>query len=217
VSKKHLLSALAGALTAGVLAGGIAWGAIGEGGVIQGCYDSGGNLKVVAAPPCPKGYTPLQWNQQGPKGDPGPKGATGDPGAKGLPGDDGAPGPQGLSGQDGVQGPPGPQGPAGGSATIFSGHGVMPDTCSGSIGQDGTCSGGQWYREIVFPSPFTSTPHVMVMPELIQEFGGGSFALNCQVEVHPANITTTGFRLFANCNTSVVHPLRAAGWLAVGN
>ena len=38
-------------------------GGIGGGGVIQGCYDSGGNVKVVAALPCPKGYTALQWNQ----------------------------------------------------------------------------------------------------------------------------------------------------------
>jgi hypothetical protein len=38
----------------------------GANGVIQGCYDSGGNLKVVASLPCPKGYTALQWSQQGP-------------------------------------------------------------------------------------------------------------------------------------------------------
>ena len=68
MSKGHLLSAAAGALVAGVLAGGIASGAVGDGGVIQGCYDSGGNLKVVPALPCPKGYTGLPWNQQGPKG-----------------------------------------------------------------------------------------------------------------------------------------------------
>src|SRR6476659_6031959 len=45
-----------------------------ESGVILACYDSGGNVKIVGAFPCPKGYTPLQWNQQGPKGDPGPQG-----------------------------------------------------------------------------------------------------------------------------------------------
>jgi hypothetical protein len=72
-----LLAALAGALVTGALAGGIAWAAIGDGGVIQGCYDSGGNVKVVAALPCPKGYTPFQWNQQGPKGDPGQQGPPG--------------------------------------------------------------------------------------------------------------------------------------------
>jgi hypothetical protein len=57
-----------------MLAGGLAWGAIGDGGVIQGCYDSGGNVKVVSALPCPKGYTPFRWNQEGPQGPPGPSG-----------------------------------------------------------------------------------------------------------------------------------------------
>jgi hypothetical protein len=84
--KRELIAAAVGAVTATVLAGGIAWGAIGDGGVIQGCYDAGGNLKVVSALPCPKGYTSLPWNQQGPKGEPGPKG---DPGSKGDPGDKG--------------------------------------------------------------------------------------------------------------------------------
>jgi hypothetical protein len=70
------------------VAGGFAWAAIpGEGGMIQGCYDSGGNVKVVAALPCPKGYTPLAWNQTGA---PGPQGIQG---PKGDQGDDGRPGP----------------------------------------------------------------------------------------------------------------------------
>ena len=56
---------LAGALMAVV--GGVAWAAIpGPGGVIQGCYDGGGNLKVVEQLPCPKGFKPLAWNQAGP-------------------------------------------------------------------------------------------------------------------------------------------------------
>ncbi len=58
-------------------------GGIGGGGVIQGCYDSGGNVKVVAALPCPKGYTALQWNQTGPTGGTGPTGASGATGATG--------------------------------------------------------------------------------------------------------------------------------------
>ncbi len=56
---------LAGALLAVV--GGVAWAAIpGPGGVIQGCYDGGGNLKVVEQLPCPKGSKPIAWNQTGP-------------------------------------------------------------------------------------------------------------------------------------------------------
>src|SRR5206468_1161609 len=44
---------------------------------------SGGNLKVVAALPCPKGYTSLPWNQQGPKGQDGLNGTTGTNGTDG--------------------------------------------------------------------------------------------------------------------------------------
>jgi len=75
-------------------------------GVIQGCYDSGGNLKVVPSLPCPKGYTALQWNQQGPQG---PQGAAGPQGPQGPAG------PQGLQGAAGPQGPAGPAGAAGAS------------------------------------------------------------------------------------------------------
>ena len=55
-----------------VALGGAAWAttAIGDD-VIQGCYDSGGNLKVVDTLPCPKGWKPLSWNKQGPQGEPG--------------------------------------------------------------------------------------------------------------------------------------------------
>lgn len=52
-------------------------------GVIHGCYDSGGNLKVIDAPTtpsCPKGYTPVNWNNTGSPGPQGPKGDKGDPG-----------------------------------------------------------------------------------------------------------------------------------------
>jgi hypothetical protein len=60
---------LAGALLAVV--GGVAWAAIpGPGGVIQGCYDAGGNLKVVEQLPCPKGNKPIAWNQTGPQAAP---------------------------------------------------------------------------------------------------------------------------------------------------
>ena len=90
-----------------MLAGGVAWAAIPEGGVIQGCYDSGGNLKLVAALPCPKGYTPLAWNQQGLQGPHVPQG---------IPGTNGTNGANGQDGQDGAQGPPGPPGPTGGLA-----------------------------------------------------------------------------------------------------
>ena len=75
---RRKLALVSGLVAVGSVAVGVAYAAIpGAGGVIQGCYDSGGNLKVVSALPCPKSYTPLQWNQQGVKGDTGATGATG--------------------------------------------------------------------------------------------------------------------------------------------
>lgn len=50
--------------------------------VINACVDSGGNLKVLT--PCPKGYTPLSWNIQGPQGPQGPQGVPGPQGAPGV-------------------------------------------------------------------------------------------------------------------------------------
>ena len=57
--------------------GGAAFAAISDSsGVIHGYYDSGGNLKVVSQT-CAKGFTPLDWNQAGPKGDTGAQGPAG--------------------------------------------------------------------------------------------------------------------------------------------
>jgi hypothetical protein len=85
MKNQTLLTAVISALAASAIAGGIAWAAIpGDGGVIQGCYDSGGNLKVVGALPCPKGYSALSWNQQGVQGIPGPQGPAGPEGPPGV-------------------------------------------------------------------------------------------------------------------------------------
>ena len=66
-------------------------------GVIHGCYDGGGNLKVIdaSASGCPKGWTSLNWSQTGPQG---PQGDTGPQGPPGLQGNPGPAGPPGLSG-----------------------------------------------------------------------------------------------------------------------
>ncbi len=80
-----LIGAVFGALATALL-GGIAWAAIPTtpGGVIQGCYDSGGNVKVVeTGQPCPPKYTPFQWNQQGIQGVPGKDGTNGTNGTNG--------------------------------------------------------------------------------------------------------------------------------------
>ena len=68
-SRRRPLLAAGVVCVLGVVGVGYAFGAIpGAGGVIQGCYDSGGNLKVVNALPCPKNSTSLSWNQTGPTG-----------------------------------------------------------------------------------------------------------------------------------------------------
>ena len=114
MSKRAKLAAASAVVTAFAMAG-VAFGAIPDAsGVIQGCYDSGGNLKVVNALPCPKSYTPLQWNQQGPKGD---KGDTGPQGPAGPAGPTGSAGP---TGPVGPAGPAGPTGPGGTSNGYFS-------------------------------------------------------------------------------------------------
>ena len=64
--RKLVFLSLAGALVDAAVAGGVVWAAIPDSnGVIQGCYDSGGNLKVVSALPCPKSYAPLPMGRGG--------------------------------------------------------------------------------------------------------------------------------------------------------
>jgi hypothetical protein len=66
-------------------------------GVVHGCYSAkNGALRVIdSTAKCASGELPLNWNQQGPKGDAGPIGPQGAVGPKG---DTGATGPQGQSG-----------------------------------------------------------------------------------------------------------------------
>jgi hypothetical protein len=96
-------------------------------GTVNACYDGSGNLRVIdqaAGQTCNSKSTPLNWNQQGIKGDTGPQGPKGDTGmsgAQGAKGDTGATGPQGAkgdTGNPGPQGPQGPQGPKGDTGTV---------------------------------------------------------------------------------------------------
>jgi hypothetical protein len=60
-----------------VFVGGMAVASIPDAqGVIHGCLKSDGSLRVIdsAAHTCPKGTTPLNWNQAGPQGPTGPAG-----------------------------------------------------------------------------------------------------------------------------------------------
>jgi hypothetical protein len=81
---------------------GIAYAAIpGGDGVIHGCYDRSGKLRVIdveAGQVCKKTEHALSWNEEGPPGATGPVGPPGPTGPQGLPGADG---------KDGEQGPPG--------------------------------------------------------------------------------------------------------------
>ena len=143
---------ITGAAALALVAGGTAAGAaIADGpvsnGVIQGCYDSGGNVKVLIAgeTTCPKGYTPLNWNQTGPQGPAGPTGATGAAGPTG---------PVGTAGPVGATGPAGPTGAAGtgaavtslasgdsncpnGGAQVTDGSGDTAYACTGATGPTG--------------------------------------------------------------------------------
>jgi hypothetical protein len=194
------------------IAGGVAYAAIPDGGVIQGCYDTGGNLKVVSGPPCPKGYTSLQWNQQGPKGDKGDTGPQGPAGPQG---------PQGAQGQQGPQGPKGDTGASGpaGAAQAYTanrgyvavaGEAVIIDTpvpaghyaavahvhvnTPGSDGADGKCDlagvdqGEAYFSDVhLWESDMTLTAAVTIG-------NGGSLQLKCteisgNFDVSHANLT----------------------------
>jgi hypothetical protein len=71
-------------------------------------------LRVVSSTAkCASGELALNWNQQGPKGNPGAAGPQGPAGAAGPQGAVGPQGPAGDAGAAGPQGPVGPQGPQG--------------------------------------------------------------------------------------------------------
>jgi hypothetical protein len=82
---KRRFGFLAAGLTVALVAvGGTAFAAVSSipdsSGVIHGCYDSGGKVRVIntsVTSKCPKGYTPLNWSQTGPRGPAGPQGPAG--------------------------------------------------------------------------------------------------------------------------------------------
>jgi len=96
---------------------GLAWASIpAANGVITGCYDKDGSLRVIDAESgksCGKKEKQLTWNQTGPTGPQGPQGLPGPQGTPGPKGDPGLQGPAGIPGPTGVPGVPGPQGPQG--------------------------------------------------------------------------------------------------------
>ena len=83
-----------------------------DGTTINGCYSTGGQLKVLTPKQttCPAGMTPIQWNVTGPAGAQGPAGPVGPTGATGPQGPVGPVGPAGPTGPTGATGPQGPAG-----------------------------------------------------------------------------------------------------------
>jgi hypothetical protein len=112
--------AVASALAILVCCGGIALAAgatlpfSGDGNTINGCYNSGGALKVLtpSVPNCSAGYSAIHWNVTGPTGEKGDQGATGATGGTGPTGGTGVTGATGANGRDGAPGIPGAPGPS---------------------------------------------------------------------------------------------------------
>jgi hypothetical protein len=102
-----------------VAGGGVAWaaGAVGgvpdAAGVIHACYLTHSDFKPVhlldstKVKTCPRGWSPLAFNQTGPQG---PQGLPGAQGVQGVPGGTGATGPQGPVGASGADGASGVSG-----------------------------------------------------------------------------------------------------------
>lgn len=77
--RKRLTVTMAGAAAA-LVVGSIAWAAIPDtNGVIHGCYDGGGHLRVIdtASKSCTAKETAIQWAERGPMGPAGPQGVQG--------------------------------------------------------------------------------------------------------------------------------------------
>ena len=119
-------------------------------GMIYGCVDPAGNLRIVAeGDPCRANEQALTWNEQGPQGAPGEPGPQGEPGplcppadvevigVEGPQGEQGPAGPSGPTGSAGLQGPAGPQGPPGVSGFYL----VINDSPCPAVG---TCATQAW-------------------------------------------------------------------------
>jgi hypothetical protein len=109
-----------------------------DGNVIHGCYDAGGSLKVVPALPCARGYTGIDWNQQGP---PGQNGTDGTNGTNGTNGKDGTNGTNGANGVSVTSAPLAPgqdvNCPNGGTKFTAANNNVTY-ACNGANGTNGT-------------------------------------------------------------------------------
>jgi hypothetical protein len=119
----------------------------------------------------------------------------------------------------------------GNTIRVESGTSVIPDICVGGsrVNYENAffCSGGSPAKTITFATPFESTPHVIVSPNLSADSGllpctGGAMD---QVGTLYDNVTTTGFRAFAfmspygsSCGSWANYrgPIRFS-WIAIGS
>jgi hypothetical protein len=168
---------------------------------------SGGGAQGPEGPMGPQGPQGIQGPQglkgdtgntgpQGPQGVQGPQGLQGNDGPQGLQGiqgpagADGAQGPAGNDGPQGPQGPEGPQGPQGepgaGGAVVKSG--LVNLTAGGSA-------------NVVFVSPFSSTPHVTVLSQI------NNADTSCTYSAH--SVTVNGFTIRGAGN-----PAGNVAWIA---
>jgi hypothetical protein len=101
IRRRHLV--VAATLVVLAVGAGIAYAAIPNGGVIHGCYNNNGNLRVIDSPSvtCKNGETSLDWNQTGL---PGTNGTNGTDGTNGTNGTNGTDGTNGTNGTNGVSG-----------------------------------------------------------------------------------------------------------------
>jgi hypothetical protein len=107
---------------------------VGNRATIEGCVKNGVLDVVKAGKHCPRGSTPLPFNEVGPQGNQGLQGIQGPQGPQGS---------QGSAGPKGDQGPPGPQGPGATSffTTVAQGAGrTTLATLANGVTLTGTCT-----------------------------------------------------------------------------
>jgi hypothetical protein len=179
-------------VASGTAAGATLAGPVGGDGTIHGCYDSGGNVKVIdASATCPKTYTSLNWSQTGPQGATGPQGPQGPQGPKG---DTGATGPQGPQGPKGDTGATGPQGPKGDTGAIGP-QGAKGDT--GDTGPQGATGpqGDTGAQGPAGPSTAGSAGLDVMSRTALNDQGGNSVEVHC-LPSHPF-IVGGGYKITA--------------------
>jgi hypothetical protein len=179
-------------VASGTAAGATLAGPVGGDGTIHGCYDSGGNVKVIdASATCPKTYTSLNWSQTGPQGATGPQGPQGPQGPKG---DTGAIGPQGPQGPKGDTGATGPQGPKGDTGAIGP-QGAKGDT--GDTGPQGATGpqGDTGAQGPAGPSTAGSAGLDVMSRTALNDQGGNSVEVHC-LPSHPF-IVGGGYKITA--------------------